>query len=102
MHHIHICHRDFFPHNIQLLVFRKLICKNSNCDMCASADRTAVTHFSTSPRCCFGDLSRAKKVDLDANLEYQRGKVRKLSEGCYCCKAYDHPCLQDKEKFPGS
>ena len=22
-------------------------------------------------------------------------KLVKLSEGCYCCKAYDHPCLQN-------
>src|SRR6266540_1430284 len=29
-------------------------------------------------------------------------KLVKLSEGCYCCKAYDDPCLQDKEKFPGA
>src|SRR6266540_1181553 len=29
-------------------------------------------------------------------------KLVKLSKGCYCCKAYDHPCLQDKEKFPGA
>ena len=46
--------------------------------MCAPADGTAATHFSTSPQCCFGDLSLAKKVDLDANSEYQPGRVSKV------------------------
>ena len=46
--------------------------------MCAPADGPIATHFSTSPQCCFGDLSWAKKVDLDANSEYQPGRVSKV------------------------
>src|SRR6266508_6983102 len=27
-------------------------------------------------------------------------KLVKLSDACYCCKGYDHPCLQNKVKLP--
>ena len=26
----------------------------------------------------------------------------KHPDNCFCCGGYDHPCLQDKEKFPGA
>src|SRR5438105_4312029 len=26
----------------------------------------------------------------------------KNPDNCFCCGGYDHPCLQDKEKFPGA
>src|SRR6266508_905306 len=27
-------------------------------------------------------------------------KLVKLSKACYCCKGYDHPCLQNKVNLP--
>src|SRR6266542_2663838 len=29
-------------------------------------------------------------------------KLVKHPDNCFCCGGYDHPCLQDKEKFPGA
>ena len=29
-------------------------------------------------------------------------KLMKYSDDCFCCGGYDHPYLQDKEKFPGA
>src|SRR6266540_4981844 len=58
-------------------------------------------------------LAQALNVVLETSREQRKliwmltqntsqEKLVKLSKGCYCCKAYDRPCLQDKEKFPGA
>ena len=72
----------FLPLYVQLLVFENYYAKTLILKMIALTDgwiwEPAATHFSTSPRRCFGDLSWAEEVVLDVNSEYQPGNVSEV------------------------
>src|SRR6266508_4588092 len=97
MHHIHICHHDFFPHNVQLLVFRKLICKKVQIVICVPQQMEPQPHALAQTLNVVLDTCREQR-ELIGMLTQKNNqeKIVNLSEACYCCKGYNHPCLPNK------
>src|SRR5438128_12059769 len=47
---------------------------------------------------CFEQRRLINVLARNTNQE----KLVKHPDNCFCCGGYDHPCLQDKEKFSGA